>query len=226
MKCEEFDASGFDVSQGALANTPASAAALEHLNSCPRCAALRESWQQARISLHALGQATRQAAAPARVEMRIQQEFRTKYATGKTRGRLIFAAWTLATAAILVLFVSWWNWRLENNRAKDSAASSVPKLTPDPGPLGNVNSNSEPDTGVSDAVLVADNAGDFTLLPGSLPQETQDAAILRVRLQRGALGAMGLPVNQERAADWIQVDLLVGEDGQPRAVRLPASESD
>jgi len=70
--------------------------------------------------------------------------------------------------------------------------------------------------------LVADNdAGDFTLLPGSLPQETDDAAIVRVRMQRGALGTLGLPVNEERVSDWIQVDLLVGPDGQPKAVRLP-----
>ena len=54
-----------------------------------------------------------------------------------------------------------------------------------------------------------------------MPQETGDAAVVRVRLQRGALGALGLPVNEERASEWIQVDLFVGQDGQPQAVRLP-----
>jgi len=44
---------------------------------------------------------------------------------------------------------------------------------------------------------------------------------VRVRMQRGALGALGLPVNEERAGEWIQVDLLVGNDGLPQAVRLP-----
>jgi hypothetical protein len=39
-------------------------------------------------------------------------------------------------------------------------------------------------------------------------------------MQRGALGALGLPVNEDLANDWIQVDLLVGDDGSPRAVRL------
>jgi len=58
-------------------------------------------------------------------------------------------------------------------------------------------------------------------LPGVLPADTDDTAILRVRLQRGALGALGLPVNEERASEWIQVDLLVGNDGLPQAVRLP-----
>jgi hypothetical protein len=69
---------------------------------------------------------------------------------------------------------------------------------------------------------VADNElRNFTLLPGALPAEADDAAIVRVRMQRGALGALGLPVNEERAGEWIQVDLLVGDDGLPQAVRLP-----
>jgi hypothetical protein len=70
-------------------------------------------------------------------------------------------------------------------------------------------------------LIAANDAEDFTLLPGSMPQETGDAAVVRVRLQRGALGALGLPVNEERASEWIQVDLFVGQDGQPQAVRLP-----
>jgi len=70
--------------------------------------------------------------------------------------------------------------------------------------------------------LVADNElTGFTFLPGAFAADTDDAAILRVRMQRGALGALGLPVNEERASEWIQVDLLVGEDGLPQAVRLP-----
>jgi hypothetical protein len=28
-------------------------------------------------------------------------------------------------------------------------------------------------------------------------------------------------VNEERAGEWIQVDLFVGQDGQPQAVRMP-----
>ena len=77
-------------------------------------------------------------------------------------------------------------------------------------------------TGIDPQTLVADNElGDFTLLPGVLPADTDDTAILRVRMQRGALGTLGLPVNEDRAGEWIQVDLLVGNDGLPQAVRLP-----
>jgi hypothetical protein len=39
-------------------------------------------------------------------------------------------------------------------------------------------------------------------------------------MQRGALSALGFSVNEDRAAEWIQVDLLVGNDGLPQGVRL------
>jgi hypothetical protein len=57
-----------------------------------------------------------------------------------------------------------------------------------------------------------------------MAQEIGDGSVVRVRMQRGALGDLGLPVNEERANEWIQVDLLVGQDGQPQAVRLPESQ--
>jgi hypothetical protein len=78
----------------------------------------------------------------------------------------------------------------------------------------------KPSNNVRRTAASADDASKFTLLPGSLPAETDEAAIVRVRMQRGALGALGLPVNVERANEWIQVDLLVGNDGWPQAVRL------
>ena len=63
------------------------------------------------------------------------------------------------------------------------------------------------------------------MLPGVLPSDTEESEILRVRMQRGELGALGLPVNEERAGEWIQVDLLVGTDGLPQAVRLLGEDS-
>jgi len=72
-------------------------------------------------------------------------------------------------------------------------------------------------------VVVASNSGDFTLLPGSMPSTLEDATVVHVQMQRAALGALGLTVNEEHAGDLIQVDLLVGDDGLPQAVRLPQS---
>jgi hypothetical protein len=70
-------------------------------------------------------------------------------------------------------------------------------------------------------LLAADSdSGAFTRLPASMPSAYENQEILQVRMQRGALGRFGLPVAQDRAAEWVQVDFLIGEDGVPQAVRL------
>jgi hypothetical protein len=125
----------------------------------------------------------------------------------------------------------WWNWHIaqENIPLQSVNIPATSSSPADPGlaaPAGsevttNVPDNGQSDTASGSTLVAANDAEQFTLLPGSMAQETGDAAVVRVRLQRGALGALGLPVNEERAGEWIQVDLFVGEDGQPQAVRLP-----
>jgi len=218
MKCEEFEAIGLERSGLRMGELDAALrdAAAEHAAKCPNCAALQESWQEARVALQALRKTTRDAETPPRVEMRLRHEFGMRHRTARARSAAIFAAWALAAAAVLFAGVSWWNWKLAQTQRADVSARNAAKMNaPAPAP-----------SGTSDGVtLVADSeAGDFTLLPGSLPQDVDDSAIVRVGMQRGALSALGLPVNEERVSDWIQVDLLVGQDGLPKAVRLPQSQ--
>jgi len=145
------------------------------------------------------------------VEMRLRQQFRTRYHAPRVRRMAIVAGWGLAAAAILVGAVSWVRWQPNKNDAARTTNSPV------------TNQDSSQQNGSADSGnLVADNElSDFTFLPGVLRSDADDAAILRVRMQRGELGALGLPVNEDRAGEWIQVDLLVGDDGLPQAVRLP-----
>ena len=220
MKCEEFEAIGLERSGVRMSELDAALrdAAAQHAARCPGCAALQESWQEARIALQALRETTRDAETPQRVEMRLRQEFGIRHRTAKARSAAIFAAWALAAAAVLLASVNWWNWRLAQTQ-HTSVSSGNNVKTNAPTPASPVADTSE------EATLVANNAlGDFTLLPGSLPQEVDDSSIVRVGMQRGALSALGLPVNEERVSDWIQVDLLVGQDGLPKAVRLPQSQ--
>jgi hypothetical protein len=224
MKCEEFEAIGLDMERDASVNETEWAAAREHASTCSRCAALQDSWQAARVALDALAEDTVLAQAPARVEMRLRQEFRTRHRTLKVRRAAVVAGWALASAAVLMGAVSWRNWR---NSQREETARRVNSGQIASAPAANdvtATYRESPAAGSapSEKTLVADNEmNDFTLLPGVLLAETDDAAIVRVRMQRGALGALGLPVNEERASEWIQVDLLVGSDGLPQAVRLP-----
>jgi hypothetical protein len=135
-------------------------------------------------------------------------------------------AWALAGAAVLVGGVSWWNWRVAQTDGATQSASDTTQAGNAADVASVANNSGSGDNSATDAssegTLIADNdAEDFTLLPGSMPQETGDAAVVRVRMQRGALGTLGLPVNETRANELIQVDLFVGQDGQPQAVRLP-----
>ena len=174
--------------------------------------ALRDSWETARVELRSLAQATAATETPARVEMRLRQQFRAQYHTPRARRMAVVGAWGLAAAAVLVGAVSWVKWNANQGRDLPLKPNAPVASLTSPEQSGAMNSEN----------LVADNElCDFTFLPGVLPSEADDAAILRVRLQRGALGALGLPVNEDRAGEWIQVDLLVGDDGLPQAVRLP-----
>jgi hypothetical protein len=230
MKCEEFEAIGLNAARDAALSEAERAAAREHAGTCSRCAALEDSWQAARTELRVFAESTAGAETPARVEMRLRQEFRTQHRTVKTRRAAVTAAWAMAAAALLFGAVSWRNWRLSQQQSP-SAHLKTPQTAgnfpgknqnagtglPLTGSFETPNSNA-----AGTGLLVADNEiNDFTLLPGALQTDLDDADIVRVRMQRGALGALGLPVNEDRAGEWIQVDLLVGNDGLPQAVRLP-----
>jgi hypothetical protein len=222
MNCEEFEIIGLgsereSASQARENAADLAAAAREHANVCSRCAALQDSWRAAQCELSSLASLTKDAQAPPRTEMRLRQEFRTAKRTVQVRRSGAFAIWAVAAAAVLVATLSWRNWNIDTRIPTPNQIAVAPAQPDD--------SESTIATALQPELVAANDAGDFTLVPGSLPQEaTDDAAIVRVRLQRGALATLGLPVNEERASEWIQVDLLVGADGQPQAVRLPQSQ--
>jgi hypothetical protein len=211
MTCEEFERVGWDAERDASLSAEERAAAFEHAAHCPVCAAMEDSWRAAKMELRAFGAATEAAETPARVEMRLRQEFRTRHRSLRVRRTAVMASWGLAAAAVIFGAVTWINWRngQRDAQANSSHAGAAPTATPSDA------------AALSDEALVADNnGGDFTPLPGSMVSDSDDASIVRVRMQRGSLSALGFPVNEERASDWIQVDLLVTDDGLPQAVRL------
>jgi hypothetical protein len=67
----------------------------------------------------------------------------------------------------------------------------------------------------------ADVVTDFIpLTDGDSLRQIERGELIRVRMPRAALLKFGLPMNVERAGVPVKADLLVGEDGQARAIRF------
>jgi predicted anti-sigma-YlaC factor YlaD len=213
MNCEEFAITGLD--RDLDAGGMDSAAAREHLRNCPACAALYESLLALRADLRELGQLTSEAATPSRVEMRLRQEFRTRHTTEKSRGRAVVASWLLAAAALILVATSLVIWQ--------RGGSAKIGKNPPSSPIAAPSVATGPELG---GTLIAENDGNqFALIPGAIPGMLDDTTVVRVQMERGSLGALGLSVNEEHANDIVQVDLLLGADGQPQAYRLPQSSN-
>jgi len=211
MNCEEFELRGLDVDR-ADANPLEAAAAVQHAQICSGCGALLESWREVKSDLRLLREATQLDSAPARVEMRLKQELRTRREARVPSRTVVIASWALAAAAVLAASVGW-----VRTRTEPVTPVSVPTISAQ---ISGANTN-DSNAGENETLLAADyDGGEFTQLPGSLPSESGQDSILQVRMQRGALERFGLPVDPDQAAEWVDVDFLVGEDGQPQAVRL------
>jgi hypothetical protein len=206
MNCEEFELRGLDLDR-ADADPEEAAEAKRHAEVCTHCSAMLESWREVKGDLQLLREATAIRSAPARVEMRLKQELRTRREARVPLSKAVIATWALAAAAVLAAGLGWKQWR--DGKTQPSQTVSVRSV-------------SKPGASTGDsAMLLADSdTGAFTRLPGSMPSPYENRSILQVRMQRGALGRFGLPVAQDRAAEWVQVDFLIGEDGLPQAVRL------
>lgn len=215
MNCEEFEKSGLDADRDESLSAAERTAAKEHAAGCARCAALQDSWTAGSEELRLYAAATSAAETPARVEMRLRQEFHTKHHAMKVRRFAGFTSAVLAAAAVLAAFVAWRDWQIAATRKSGGAELVQGVDTPTPQSQG----GDAVDQGGAGEDLIA-SVSDFTPLPGIVTDDLSDRPVVRVRMQRASLQAWGLPVNEERAEEWIQVDLLVGDDGQPQAVRL------
>ncbi|HYO83940.1 MAG TPA: hypothetical protein VES20_21230 [Bryobacteraceae bacterium] len=70
----------------------------------------------------------------------------------------------------------------------------------------------------------AENA--FVMLPYAPPLSNHSwSQVMRVRVPRQSLRSLGLPVNEERLFERVPADLLLGEDGVPRAIRIVNSST-
>ena len=209
ISCEEFERFGLDLDRPDVQPEEA-ALASEHAEHCPDCSALLASWREVKSDLRLLREYTIQESAPARVEMRLKQELRTRRESRIPTRTFAAASWGLAAAAALAIALGWMHWRSGVAPTAGNHNPSTVAMTRDN------NANSEDET-----LIAADyDSATFTQLPNSMPSASPDQSVVQVRLQRGALMQFGVAVEPEQVSDWVDVDFLVGEDGQPIGVRL------
>src|SRR5258707_12382450 len=125
MNCEEFELLGLDLDR-ADADPQEAAAAARHAGGCTRCSALLESWREVKGDLRLLREATRLEAAPARVEMRLQQELRTRREARVPRHTGLISAWTLAIAAVAIGAGGWGAWQRTQRKEISTHKVAVP----------------------------------------------------------------------------------------------------
>jgi hypothetical protein len=152
-------------------------------------------------SLQMLGWIEAASETPSRVEQTVMARWDMEHAAGRrtrTRTRrLARVATTVAAGITLVSALAW------QRNTGDLAGNPDP--TPPPG--------GEPYTTVA--------------VVGGPLAEDEPVRVVRMRVARSVLGELGIPSSAGRGTaqvETVDIDVLVGEDGVARGVRVPISE--
>ena len=181
-------------------------------------------------ALRALAETDRDQEASPETEARLLRAFQSR----RSRGRG-WAAWAMlaATAASLAITALWWT-----NRAPRPAVSVVSPVTRVP-EAARLFSEAEPTPRVEPTPrnelaprkvapkLATVRQPERQLNRQPEPREVMNpepaferGQMLRVQLPAAAMQTVGLPVREEHLGDLVQADVLVGEEGLPRAIRF------
>jgi len=137
--------------------------------------------------------------APLHIEQQLRAQFRRQ---NRRRTLMTWAApaFAVASAAGIALFL----W------IHAPKSPSVPAATAQMVAASAVASGAEEDT----------DTGFYPLPEAEALPAVENAMVVRVQLPVSSLELMGVPVGEERADASVQADLLLGQDGLARAVRL------
>jgi hypothetical protein len=164
-------------------------------------------------SLQMLAEIESASRASSRVETAVMARWdarRTKRAPSRAR-RVLRVATTLAAGVTLFGALAW---------ERSNQGRLPPSLVPSFGAPGKPDTTSavppQPDTTYTTVAVV-----------GGPLMADEPIRVVRMRVARSLLGELGIPSPARRGttpADTVDIDLLVGEDGVARGVRVPISE--
>jgi hypothetical protein len=245
MSCQQYKADLVDLARGALDGGDVEVRVRRHLEACVACAARFERERRLTEGLRMLS-AT--AAVPPNdvAERRLMNAFASMRETAPApdrRATIVRRAVWAAAAAIFFFIGAWaaveWRTRAASPQATSaSVQASLPASTEPPEPVERMEK-----VAPAPVPLVADSPHRQaprvvrTALQDGLPGETDRLAgfiplpaagglpgfdsgmIVRVALPTASLPAFGLAIAPE-STQTVNADLLVGQDGQARAIKL------
>jgi hypothetical protein len=207
MNCQTLRDAIPDIARGAPVGPGTTAAVETHVQYCAACAAYLTREQELSAGLRALAAGTTDDASP-EIEARLQAAFAQRHAGRAVAGRVVRSRWLQAAAVVVAAagaFVWWRATPVKNDPPNVSAAvpSAQPTQAPQP------------------AVSFAEG---FVPLPvaAGLP-DFESGSIVRVEIPVASLPTYGIEIVPEARRTPVQADLLVGQDGQARAIRLVRS---
>jgi hypothetical protein len=164
--------------------------------------------------------------APPRLERALLEAFRAHHSPSAWRQRLVIGGIAASVACLVLSAVwIWWARPLPPPTPKMTAQQAPPAV-----PVAESAEEAPPPprspikprrASRSAPVAPVEVVTGFLPVPGGDPLEPLDRGrMVRVRLPRSALTAFGLPMNEDRAAERVQADVLIGEDGLARAIRF------
>jgi hypothetical protein len=228
MTCREFDEVVHGFVRMELLDVSLREAVIEHAAHCDNCALrMGEAGVLAEVTEAAAG-IVRDLQAPPNVEATLLSAFRNLRRGPDAVVRRTFA-WAAAGAAVATLAAALW------------ISSTRSEVQPSPAPRKDVSSQSrepldatgpalsQPDKTAPGTELEASDMGttgmysvaDFVPVPFADRMGPEDPGmVVRVQLTRASLAELGYPVDEVYSSDLVRADVLVGQDGWPRGVRV------
>lgn len=182
-----------------------------HLRECAACTAQEERRRTLTGVLRSLAAESRSLGAPARVEARLLSAFRTNYgipvplAKPAWRGTALWASTAAAVLALAVFLVGGRYPQPPDQHARNAMELSLLQGA----------------AIIDENTVVEERAPGFIALPNAATlAPNEEVNLVRLEVPRSAMMAVGLTVNEERALERVQADVMLGSDGLPRAVRF------
>jgi hypothetical protein len=226
MTCREFDEIVHGFVRMELLDVKLREAALEHAAHCELCSQrMADAATLAEVS-ELLGKDAREEQAPPQVEAVLLAAFRNHHRRASWRRTWEWAG-VGAAAAVLLVFL----WTVGGHSGKQlqpapkkdvSSQSGAPldaRVTDQP--KQNATAPTPEARGANSFASEPYLASDFVPVPYTGAIGSDDPGmVVRVQLTRSSLAQLGYPVAETPDEDLILADVLVGEDGWPRGVKL------